>query len=91
MIVFYFLIDLIVCNFFPFFTCFITIDIDRNDLFDVVVVTILLSCIYGRLFVNSFVLVTLYYVVRCLNIKKKYRLLKNIVVYVIFLLVGIYL
>lgn len=91
MIILYFFIDFIICNLLSFFTYFIIIDIDRNNIFDVISVGIILDFLYRRLFINTLILVSLYYVVKVLKVKNKYRLFKNIFLYFIFVLIGIYL
>lgn len=91
MIILYFFIDFIICNLLSFFTYFIIIDIDRNNIFDVISVGIILDFLYKRLFINTLILVSLYYVVKVLKVKNKYRLLKNVFLYLLFLLIGIYL
>lgn len=91
MIILYFLIDFVICNLLSVFTYFIVIDIDGNSLFDVLSVGILLDCLYGRLFINTILLVVLYYLIRLLKVKNKYRFLKNVLVYFVCVLIGIYL
>lgn len=91
MIILYFFIDFIIGNLLSFFTYFIIVDIDRNNIFDVISVGIILDFLYRRLFINTLILVSLYYVVKVLKVKNKYRLFKNIFLYFIFVLIGIYL
>lgn len=91
MIIIYFIIDFVVMNLLPINTYFFVIDIDRNKSFYVVAVGIILDLLYSKLLFNVILLYCFYYVVRRLNIKKKYRFLKNIIFYLLFFIMGIYL
>ena len=90
MISLYFIIDFIVMSLFPINTYFIVLDIEKNSNFFVVVVCFILYLIYGNLLVSVF-LYLFYFIVKYFNFNKKYRLLKNILFYMLFYLIGIYL
>ncbi len=89
MIIVYFIIDFIISLLLPINTYFIVIDIDKNKLSNVIIVGILLDIFSGKVLVNLIIFGGIYLILRKLNIKRKYRLVKNIILYSLFMIVGI--
>lgn len=87
MIIVNFLIDYLILIFLPFNTYFIVNEIDKNSLFNVVLIGILLDVMYHKLFINLLLLVLIYLVVKKLSIKKKFYYIKNIVLYFVFFVI----
>lgn len=84
MIILNFILDYIVMLLLPFNTYFICFDIDKSNRFSVFVVGLLLDIMYHKLFINLFMLLVIYSLVKRLNVSKKYFYLKNIVLFLIY-------
>jgi hypothetical protein len=91
MIIIYFIFDFILMNMLPISTYFFVIDIDRSSKWSVLIVGILLDFIYGMLFVNTILLFCLYLLMRSIKVGGRYRVVKNLIIYLLFMVVGIYL
>ena len=78
-------------NMLPISTYFFVIDIDRSNKWSVLIVGMLLDFIYGMLFVNTILLFCLYLLMRSIKVGGRYRVVKNLIIYLLFMVVGIYL
>lgn len=87
MIIINFIIDYLVMIFLPIDTYFILVDFDKNKLFSVFIVGILLDIMFNKLFIFLFILLSLYLIVRKFRIKRKYYYSKNIVIYLVFFII----
>lgn len=86
MIIIYFIIDYIVMSLLPVSTYFILLDLEKNKIFDVVVVGFIIDILYRKFFLFTVFLLILYCIFKKINVKNKYRFLKNIIVYVFALI-----
>lgn len=87
MIIIGFILDYLVMLLFPFNSYFIVYNLDKNKLFSVFLVSIIVDSIYSKVFFAIFIL-GLYFILKKLKIKEKYSFIKNIVLYLIFFNVG---
>ena len=83
MIVIGFIVDYIIMMLFPFNSYFIVYNLDKNRLFNIIMIGILVDLLYDKLFFSIF-LILLYLFVRRLMVKDRYSFVKNIILYVIF-------
>lgn len=83
MIIIGFLLDYLVMLLFPFNSYFFLYNIEKNKLFSVILVSILLDLMYLNIYFTVFNL-SIYFVVKMLRIKEKYMFYKNIFLYVLF-------
>ena len=81
------LIDYLFCNLIGINTYFILIELDNRKIFDVIVCGLVIDFIYGLFIVNTLVLVGIYYLFKLIKIKKKYVILKNILIIVVYVLI----
>ena len=88
MIIIGFIIDYIVMLLLPINTYFIGHEIDKNKIYNVIIVGIILDIIFSKLFINTIILVSIYLVVKYLNIKNKYYYIKNFIIFSLFCLIG---
>ncbi len=79
-----FLFDYLVMLFLPINTYFVVVDLDKNRLLSVVFIGLLLDFMYRKLFINLIILVVFFLLLKIINIKKKYWLVKNIVIYILY-------
>lgn len=87
MIILNFILDYIVMIFLPIDTYFIVNEIDKNKLFNVILVGGLFDIMYHKLFIFLIILLSLYLTVKKLKIKNKYYYMKNIILFVIFFII----
>ena len=87
MIIINFIIDYLVMIFLPINTYFILNDLDKNKLFSIFLVGILVDIMFNKLFVFLFILIAFYLVLKKLRVKKKYYYIKNIIIFLLFYLV----
>ena len=81
------LIDYLFCNLIGINTYFILIELDNRKIFDVIACGLVIDFIYGLFIVNTLVLVGIYYLFKLIKIKKKYVILKNILIIVVYVLI----
>lgn len=86
MIIIYFIIDYIVMFLLPINTYFIVWNIEKNKIFNVFIVGIIIDILYRKLLLFTCFLLIVYFIFKKIKIKNKYRLLKNIIVYVIIMI-----
>lgn len=79
-----FLFDYLIMLFLPINSYFVVNDLDKNNFLAVLFIGFLLDIMYHRLFINLFILLFLYLVLKIINIKKKNTLIKNLFVYFIY-------
>lgn len=79
-----FFFDYLIMMFLPINSYFVINDIDKNSFLSVIFIGILLDIMYFKLFINVFILVIFYIVLKIVNVKKKYNLIKNIVLYILY-------
>mgnify|MGYP003307080534 CR=1 FL=1 len=87
MIILNFIIDYLVLILLPVNTFFIVNELDKNKLFNVVFIGLLVDIMYHKLFIFLLSILFLYLVVRKLKIKNKYYYLKNIMLFIIFFMI----
>lgn len=83
MIIIGFIVDYFIMLLFPFNSYALVYDLDKNKIFDVIVVGMLFSVMYGKILFFFFVL-GLYFVLRRMKVKNKYFFIKNILLYFVF-------
>ena len=83
MIIIGFILDYLIMLLFPFNSCFILYNIEKNKLFSVLLVGVLVDLMYLKFFF-TIVLLGVYFVLKKLKIKEKYMFYKNILLYVLF-------
>lgn len=79
-----FILDYLVMLFLPIDTFFVINDLEENRFLSVIFIGFLLDVIYHKLFVNLIILLIFYFTLKLVKIEKKYKLVKNIVVYVLY-------
>lgn len=84
MIIINFLIDYIIMLLFPINTYFIIHEIDKNNIYNIIITSMILDILYHQLLSNLILLLSIYYIVKKLKIKNKYYILKNILIFIIF-------
>lgn len=87
MIILNFILDYIVMIFLPIDTYFIVNDLDKNKIFNVILVGGLLDIMYHKLFIFLIILLSLYLIVRKMKIKNKYYYIKNIILFMVFFII----
>ena len=86
-----FILDYILSFFNPIKTYFIINNLDKNDLFSVIVCGIILDFLYHKIFLNLIILVILYLIFKKIKFKKKYNVIKNILLYGLYFNITFYL
>lgn len=81
------LIDYLFCNLVGINTYFILIQLDKRKLLDVIVCGLVIDFIYGRFIFNTLVLIGVYCLFKLFDIKKKYVILKNILIIFVYVLI----
>lgn len=81
-----FIFDYAINLFLPISSYFVVNELDDNNLFEVVVIGVLLDTLYGKFFWNLAILLGLYVFSRSIKIKKKYLVYKNVFFYIIYFL-----
>ncbi len=87
MIILNFILDYIVMIFLPIDTYFIVNDLDKNKIFNIILVGGLLDIMYHKLFIFLIILLSLYLIVRKMKIKNKYYYMKNIILFMVFFII----
>lgn len=87
MIILNFILDYIVMIFLPIDTYFIVNDLDKNKIFNIILVGGLLDIMYHKLFIFLIILLSLYLIVRKVKIKNKYYYMKNIILFMVFFII----
>lgn len=91
MIIINFIIDYLIMVLLPVNSFFIVNEIDKNNIFNVVIVGILVDIMYHKILAFLLILIILFIVVKKLNIRSKYYYIKNIILYILFfIIVGEY-
>lgn len=78
------ILDFLINLFLPINSYFIIGNIDKNKIFFVIVVGIILDILFRRWFLYLGLLLSFYFILKIIKIKKRYRLGVNILVYVVF-------
>lgn len=78
------ILDFLINLFLPINSYFIIGNIDKNKIFYVIVVGIILDILFRRWFLYLGLLLSFYFILKIIKIKKRYRLRVNILVYVVF-------
>lgn len=78
------ILDFLINLFLPINSYFIIGNIDKNKIFYVIVVGIILDILFRRWFLYLVLLLSFYFILKIIKIKKRYRLGVNILVYVVF-------
>lgn len=86
-----FILDYILSFFNPIKTYFIINNLDKNDLFSVIVCGIILDFLYHKILLNLIILVILYLIFKKIKFKKKYNVIKNILLYGLYFNITFYL
>lgn len=84
MIYWAFVFDFIISSLLPFNSYFVVVDIEKNNLFSIFIVGIFLDFIYGKFLINLIILLLFFLIFKKMKIKKRYLLVKNIIVYIIY-------
>lgn len=78
------ILDFLINLFLPINSYFIIGNIDKNKIFYVIVVGIILDILFRRWFLYLGLLLSFYFILKIIKTKKRYRLGVNILVYVVF-------
>lgn len=81
------LIDYIVCNICNFNSYLVLIELDKRKLVDVIICGLLMDIMFSNILLNTIVILVIYWLFRRLNIKNKYVILKNILIYVLYVFI----
>lgn len=84
MIYFAFIFDFIISTLLPVNSYFVVCDIEKNNIFSVILIGLFLDLIYGKIFINLLILLLFFLILRRIKIKKKYTLIKNTIIYIIY-------
>lgn len=79
-----FIIDYLVMSLLPIDSYFIVTDIEKNNLFSILIIGFFLDIIYHKLLLNVFILLFLYFLIKKIDFKKKYSFFKNILIFIIY-------
>lgn len=79
------LIDYLICNFSIINSYFILIELDRRSFFDVFLCGMIVSVIFCDL-LFLLVLLLIYFLFRLINFKRKFIILKNILILIVYVL-----
>lgn len=79
-----FFLDFLVSEFLPFNTYFVIANLDKNRFLSVVFVGLILDFMYRGMFINLIILLTLYIFLKLFKIPKRFNILKNLMLYVIY-------
>lgn len=79
-----FIFDYLLLFFCPIKSYFVISNIDKNDLFSIVVVGLILDCLYMRVGLNLIVLLLIYFLLKIIRINKKYYLFKETIIYLLY-------
>ena len=74
-------LDYFLLFFCPIKTYFVINNIDKNNLFSVVIVGLILDIMYQKILFNLIILLLFYFVIKGINFKKKHYFIKNILLY----------
>lgn len=86
MIYFYLLIDYFVCNLCNINSYFILIELDKRNIVDIIICGLVMDFIFGKLFYFTILILIIYGIFKFINFKKKYVILKNILIIVMFII-----
>ena len=90
MIIVGFIVDYFVMLLFPFNSYALVYDLDKNKLFDIIVVGLIFGILYGKL-LFFFLILGLYFVLKRLKVKNKYSFIKNILLYFVFFNISFFI
>ncbi len=79
-----FALDYFLLFFCPIKTYFTIIDLDKNNVISIIIIGIILDLIYHKLLANFLILLILYYFFKSFKFKKKYQVIKNLLLYIIY-------
>lgn len=80
-------IDYIVCNICVFNSYFVLIELDKRKFIDVIICGLVMDLMYGKLLFNTIIIVGVYWLFRWLDVKKRYVILKNILIYGLYVFI----
>lgn len=80
------LIDYLICNLCGFNSYFIFIELDKRKLIDVIICSLIICVFYGDI-LFSFVLLLIYFIFKLLKFKKKYVVIKNILIILLYVFI----
>ena len=86
MIYLYLLIDYMVCNLCNINSYFLLIELDKRNIIDVIICCLIMDFLYGKLFYFTLIILSIYGIFRMINFKKKYVILKNILIILMFII-----
>ena len=86
MIYLYLLIDYMVCNLCNINSYFLLIELDKRNIIDVIICCLIMDFLYGKLFYFTLIIISIYGIFRMINFKKKYVILKNILIILMFII-----
>lgn len=81
------LIDYIVCNICYFNSYLVLIELDKRKLVDVIICGLVMDIMFSNILLNTIVMLVTYWLFRWLNVKKRYVILKNILIYGMYVLI----
>lgn len=70
--------------FLPINTCFIVLDIDKNRICNVLMIGVIFDILYSKYFLFTCFIFALYLLIKLLKVKKKYRLVMNAFIFLLF-------
>ena len=80
------LIDYIVCNICNINSYFILIELDKRNIVDVIICGLIMDLFFVKLFYFTILILFIYGIFKLINFKKKYVILKNILIIVMFII-----
>ena len=79
-----FILDYVITLITPYNTYFITNNLSKNKLIDVIIISLIIDSIYFHIPLNTVILPILYLISKKININKKYNIIKNILIFIIY-------
>jgi len=86
-----FIIDYVITFISPYNTYFITNNLSKNKLLDVIIISLIIDSIYYHIPLNTLILPILYFISKKFNINKKYNILKNIIIFIIYFNISFFI
>lgn len=79
-----FVFDYFINTFLPINSYFCIANIENNNIFEVIVIGIILDTLLGHYLFNLIIIMFLYFIAKRLKTKKKYKTIQNIIIYSIY-------
>lgn len=79
-----FVFDYFINTFLPIKSYFCIANIENNNLFEVIVIGIILDALLGHYLFNLVIILSIYLISKKIKTKKKYKIIHNIIIYTVY-------